>query len=86
VDRPGRLNHLATGRPVLHLGQAKAIDAVIKTTPDADWTVVYVWCPRDIAAKRLVARNPEDVEGRLQAWDHTVAIDMRRPDDQYRPG
>lgn len=75
VDRPGLLDHLAAGCPVLHLGQAEAIDAVIKATPDANWTVVYVWCPRDIAAKRLTARNPEDIEDRLQAWDQTVPVE-----------
>jgi len=75
VDRPALLNHLANGYPVLHLGQIEAIDAVIKATPDATWTVVYVWCPRDIAERRLTARNPEDVEHRLKAWDQTVPID-----------
>jgi guanylate kinase len=75
VDRPGLLDHLVAGCPVLHLGQVEAIDAVIKATPDANWTVVYVWCPRDIAAKRLMARNPEDVEDRLRAWDQTVPLE-----------
>jgi guanylate kinase len=74
VDRPGLLDHLAAGCPVLHLGQAEAIDTVIKETPDTNWTVAYVWCPRDITEKRLTARNPEDVEDRLQAWDQTVPI------------
>ena len=74
VDRPALLDHLAAGCPVLHLGQVEAIDAVIQATPDAHWTVVYVWCPRDTAEKRLIARNPEDVEHRLQAWDQTVPI------------
>ncbi len=74
VDRPALLNHLAAGYPVLHLGQVEAIDAVIKATPDATWTVVYVWCPRDIAEKRLTARNPDDVEHRLSAWDQTAPI------------
>jgi guanylate kinase len=53
VDRPALLGHLAAGSPVLHLGQVEAIDAVIKATPDAHWTVVYVWCPREIAENAL---------------------------------
>jgi hypothetical protein len=32
---------------------------------------VYVWCPRDIAERRLMARNPEDVADRIRAWDQT---------------
>ncbi|MDN3357799.1 guanylate kinase [Actinomadura sp. DC4] len=75
VDRPALLDHLAAGYPVLHLGQVEAIDAVIKAMPDANWMVVYVWCPRDIAEKRLTARNPVDVEDRLKAWDQTVPIE-----------
>lgn len=71
VDRPGLLNHLGTGYPVLYLGQVEAIDAVTKATPDVKWSVIYVWCPRDIAEKRLIARNPEDVADRLRAWDQT---------------
>jgi guanylate kinase len=74
VDRPALLDHLASERPVLHLGQVEAIDAVIKATPDARWTVVYVWCPRDIAEERLTARNPEDVAHRLRAWDQTTPL------------
>jgi guanylate kinase len=75
VDRPALLDDLAAGYPVLHLGQVEAIDAVTKATPGANWTVVHIWCPRDIAKKRLTARNPEDVKDRLQAWDQTVSID-----------
>jgi guanylate kinase len=49
-------------------------------TPDLDrrgrvWTVVYVWCPRDIAEERLTARNLEDVEDRLRAWDQTLPLE-----------
>jgi guanylate kinase len=75
VDRPALLDHLAAGYPVLHLGQVEAIDAVTKATPAANWTVVYVWCPRDIAEERLTARDPEDVAERLRAWDQTLSID-----------
>jgi guanylate kinase len=74
VDRPVLLNHLAAGYPVLHLGQVEAIDAVVEATPDVRWTVAYVWCPRDIAGRRLIARSPEDVEDRLRAWDQTSPI------------
>jgi guanylate kinase len=60
---------------VLHLGQVEAIDTVRKATPDVKWTVVYVLCPRDIAERRLIARNPEDVADRLRAWDHTLPFE-----------
>jgi guanylate kinase len=75
VDRPALLDHLAAGRPVLHLGQVEAVDAVTKATPDAHWTVAYVWCPRNIAEERLRARNPEDVDHRLHAWDQTLPLE-----------
>ena len=75
VDRPALLNDLATGYPVLHLGQVEAIEAVVKSTPDAKWSVVYLWCPRDVAEKRLMARNPADVERRLEAWDQTMPLE-----------
>jgi guanylate kinase len=75
VDRPALLDHLASGRPVLHLGQVEAIEAVTEATPVARWIVVHVWCPRDIAEERLTARNPKDVADRLSAWDQTLSID-----------
>lgn len=75
VDRPALLGHLASGRPVLHLGQLEAIEAVTEATPGAHWTVVHVWCPRDVAKERLTTRNPEDVGDRLSAWDQTLPLD-----------
>lgn len=75
VDRPTLLDDLTSGRPVLHLGQVEAIEAVTEATAGARWIVVHVWCPRDTAQERLTARNPKDVADRLRAWDQTLSID-----------
>lgn len=74
VDRPALLERLSDHIPVLHLGQPEAVDAVVQATPSARWLVVYLWCPRDIAADRIVARDTGDAEARLHAWDETPSL------------
>jgi guanylate kinase len=75
VDRPQLLALLDVQVPVVHLGQPEAIEAVKSAVPRARWLVVYLWCPRPVAATRIAARGTGDVEARLQAWDETESID-----------
>ncbi|WP_208814524.1 kinase [Micromonospora echinofusca] len=60
--------------PVLHLGQPAAIGAVREATPSIRWVVVSLWCPRRIAAARIVARKTGDAGDRLTAWDETEPL------------
>lgn len=76
VDRPALLANLATHYPVVHLGQVEAVRAVATATvSDAAWCIVSLWCPREIAAKRLRGRGSPDVAERLAAWDQTQPLD-----------
>lgn len=59
--------------PVVHVGQPAAVDR-IASIPDARWLVVELWCPRDIAAARLVARGTVDTTQRLEVWDKTPRL------------
>lgn len=71
IDRPALLAHLAEHVPVVHAGQLGVIDAVTEATTGVQWTVVYLWCPPDIATARLTARGSDDLADRLQAWNET---------------
>lgn len=71
VDRPSLTHSLASGIPIVHLGQVEAIDAVVRAAPCAKWLVVYLWCPRQAAESRLIGRGSVDLAARLQAWDET---------------
>lgn len=72
---------LAAGQiPVLHLGQPEAVSAVVAARPDVRWTVVELWCARDVAAQRIEDRGTDDTPARLEAWDqtpHLVVADLR---------
>ncbi|MBA9002065.1 kinase [Thermomonospora cellulosilytica] len=74
VDRPSLVQSLGTGIPVLHLGQVEAVGAVIGAIPDAAWLTVSLWCPRDVAATRLIGRGSTDMHDRLRAWDETEPL------------
>jgi guanylate kinase len=74
IDTPALLTAAAKHVPVVHLGQAEAIEAVQAATPEVRWLVVQLWCPREVAAARLTVRNPEDVAERLSAWDATERL------------
>ena len=74
IDKPSLLYRLANHVPVLHAGQTEVVDAVKSATPSAHWLVVYIWCPRDVAAARIAARATGDTEARLRAWDETTPI------------
>jgi len=75
IDRPGLDQALTVGIPVLHMGQPDGIHAVTDATPSARWLVVYLWCPRDIAAHRIAERATGDTADRLTAWDQTPRVD-----------
>ena len=75
IDRETLADHVNRHTPVVHLGQVEAIDLICAATPDVQWLVIALWCPRDIAAGRLAARDPVDVDRRLRAWDETVRIE-----------
>lgn len=76
VDAPELRDRLTRQRPVLHLGQVEAIDAVRAAPLAAAWLVVYLWCPRDVAARRIEARATGDTAARLRAWDETTPLDI----------
>ncbi|MFI7586255.1 kinase [Spongisporangium articulatum] len=71
IDRPELMAELGNGVPVLALGQVAAVWAVAQSVPSARWLTVELWCPRDEAKRRLLARDPQDVERRLAVWDAT---------------
>lgn len=74
VDRSTLVHLLTHAIPVLHLGQVEAVTAVTEAIPSASWLTVYLWCPRDVAEQRIIARNTGDVLARLQAWDETPPL------------
>lgn len=77
IDRPGLHAALANGVPVVHVGQVDAVAAIECQTPAANWTTVYLWCPRPIAQKRLIYRGDRDVRERLRIWDVTPPLTGR---------
>jgi guanylate kinase len=61
--------------PVLHVGQAGAVKAVTAALPPATQRVtVWLWCPHDIAARRITERDTADTTARLGAWDETAPL------------
>lgn len=74
VDRPSLVQRLSIGMPVVHLGQRPAIAAVTAAIPAARWCLVYLWCPRPVAAQRIAFRHTGDTDARLRAWDDTAPL------------
>lgn len=62
------------GIPVVHVGQADAITAITSGVPEIAWTVVELWCSRDVAADRIASRATGDDTARLAAYDATVRL------------
>ncbi|WP_301851121.1 kinase [Rhodococcus pyridinivorans] len=60
--------------PVLHLGQPEGIDALTRSAPSITWILVELWCPRDVAVERIVARATGDTEARIAAYDQTKRL------------
>ena len=74
VDRGFLAQELFEAWPVLHLGQPEAIPAILGAFPASRWLVVYLWCPRSVAERRVITRATGDVAERMQAWDATEPI------------
>ncbi|OEJ36320.1 phosphotransferase-like protein [Streptomyces agglomeratus] len=71
IDRPGVDAAFAAGVPVVHLGQVDGIRALVDSYT-ADWTVVLLWCSREVTAERSAGRGDADTTARLAAWDATL--------------
>ncbi|MFD5398589.1 guanylate kinase [Streptomyces sp. NPDC127097] len=70
IDRPGLDTAFAAGVPVVHLGQIDGIRTLVDGYP-ATWTVVLLWCPREVTEQRSVGRGDSDTTARLAAWEAT---------------
>ncbi|KAB2977457.1 guanylate kinase [Streptomyces sp. SS1-1] len=70
IDRPGVDAAFTVGVPVVHLGQIDGIRALVNGYP-ADWSVVLLWCPREVTEQRSAERGDSDTAARLAAWDAT---------------
>ncbi|WP_333774684.1 phosphotransferase-like protein [Streptomyces sp. IBSBF 3136] len=70
IDRPGVDAAFDAGVPVVHLGQVDGIRALVDGYP-ADWSVVLLWCPREVTEQRSAERDDRDTAARLAAWDAT---------------
>ncbi|WP_326681022.1 phosphotransferase-like protein [Streptomyces sp. NBC_01237] len=79
IDRPGLDAAFAAGVPVVHLGQADGIRALVDGYP-TNWSVVLLWCPREVTEQRSAGRGDSDTAARLAAWDAT------REDVNAHPG
>lgn len=74
VDRPSLTKIIKSYIPILHLGQVEAVKAVTAALPVRQSVIVWLWCPREIAAKRIAERDMRDTAARLQAWDETQPL------------
>ncbi|WP_331739620.1 guanylate kinase (plasmid) [Streptomyces goshikiensis] len=70
IDVPGLDDTFACGVPVVHLGQVDGIRALVDGYA-ADWSVVLLWCPREVTAQRSAGRGDSDTSARLAAWNAT---------------
>ncbi|MFD8621429.1 guanylate kinase [Streptomyces sp. NPDC059513] len=70
IDRPGVDAAFATGVPVVHLGQVAGIRSLVDGYP-AGWSVVLLWCSREVTEQRSAGRGDSDTAARLAAWDAT---------------
>lgn len=70
IDKPGLDDAFEAGFPVVHLGQVDGIRSLVDGYP-ADWTVVLLWCPREVTEQRSEGRGDGDTSARLAAWEAT---------------
>lgn len=88
VDRPGLIDAMRGGVPIVHLGQPEAVTALADALPDVRWTVVALTCPEGVAAERIRRRGDHDVAARMTAWHQTpslVTADVRVDTGSTRP-
>lgn len=88
VDKPGLVDALGRGVPVLHLGQLEAVEAVMSSVVGVEWTVVALWCPAEVAATRLARRGSSDIDTRLAVWRATEDLkgaDLRVDTSKVQP-
>ena len=75
VDRALLTDMLTVCIPVVHVGQVGAVTAVTAALPPVtQWITVWLWCPREVAARRITERGSTDTTARLRAWDHTAPL------------
>ena len=74
VDRASLAEMVTVCIPVLHVGQTEAVKAITAAVPATQWVVVWLWCPRDVAAERIAERGTGDTAARLRAWDETEPL------------
>ena len=82
IDVPGLDDAIAAGVPVVHLGQVEGIRALVEGYA-ADWSLVLLWCPREVTEQRSAGRGDSDTTARLAAWDATREDLDRHPDLQW---
>ncbi|MFD4543586.1 guanylate kinase [Streptomyces bauhiniae] len=70
IDAPGLDAAFEAGVPVVHLGQVDGVQALVDGYP-ASWSVVLLWCPREVTEQRSAGRGDSDTAARLAAWDAT---------------
>ncbi|ULD38922.1 hypothetical protein [Rhodococcus qingshengii] len=62
-----RSRYYTSGRPTRS-------PAVTTAAPDISWTVVELWCPRDVMIERVTARGTGDIDERIAAYDQTPPL------------
>jgi guanylate kinase len=73
IDRATLAGMLTACIPVLHAGEPEAVKAVTGSLV-TQWVVAWLWCSRDIAARRIASRETDDSAARLHAWDQTESL------------
>jgi guanylate kinase len=73
VDRASLTEMLPVCIPILHLGQVKAVKAVTDALA-TQCVTAWLWCPRDVAVRRITERGTGDAAARLRAWDETQPL------------
>lgn len=58
----------------MHSSLHVAVKAITAAMPATQWVVVWLWCPRDVAAERIAERGTGDMTARLRAWDKTEPL------------
>jgi|SRR5215217_7956687 len=62
--------------PVIHVGQTQAIEK-LKGAVQVNWTVIELWCPRNVSYTRSIARKTGDIKQRMQVYDKTERLKQK---------